>query len=74
MTVSVRTADRITTVTIERPERRNAVDLPTARALLEAFQAFDADRDARRGRRRLHVAADCRLFEVFLTSRHRDQQ
>ncbi len=30
-------------VTIDRPERRNAVDPATATALLEAFTAFDAD-------------------------------
>lgn len=30
-------------VTIDRPERRNAVDLPTAKALFDAFIAFDAD-------------------------------
>jgi enoyl-CoA hydratase len=41
--VIVKTRDRITTVTINRPDRRNAVDLPTAIALLEAFKAFDAD-------------------------------
>jgi enoyl-CoA hydratase len=34
-------------VTIERPERRNAVDGPTARALLEAFERFAADDGAR---------------------------
>ncbi|HLL26451.1 MAG TPA: crotonase/enoyl-CoA hydratase family protein [Xanthobacteraceae bacterium] len=34
---------RLAIVTIDRPERRNAVDLPTARALYEAFKAFDAD-------------------------------
>ena len=34
---------RIAIVTIDRPERRNAVDLPTARALYDAFKAFDAD-------------------------------
>ena len=33
-------------VTIDRPERRNAVDRPTALALVEAFRAFDADRGA----------------------------
>jgi enoyl-CoA hydratase len=33
-------------VTIDRPERRNAVDRPTADALLGAFEAFDADADA----------------------------
>ena len=42
-TVSVRADGRVTVVTIERPERRNAVDLATARALYEAFKAFDAD-------------------------------
>jgi enoyl-CoA hydratase len=42
-TVSVETRDRIAIVTIERPERRNAVDGETAKALYEAFKAFDAD-------------------------------
>ena len=30
-------------VTIDRPERRNAVDSVAAAALLEAFETFDAD-------------------------------
>jgi enoyl-CoA hydratase len=34
-------------LTIDRPERRNAVDGPTATALLEGFEAFVADDDAR---------------------------
>jgi enoyl-CoA hydratase len=34
-------------VTIDRPERRNAVDGPTAAALLEAFERFAADDAAR---------------------------
>jgi enoyl-CoA hydratase len=34
---------RIAIFTIDRPERRNAVDLPAARALYETFKAFDAD-------------------------------
>ena len=42
-TVTTRTDGRVTVVTIERPERRNAVDLATARALYDAFRAFDAD-------------------------------
>src|SRR5271157_862862 len=42
-TVSVRAEKRVTVVTIERPERRNAVDLATARALYDAFRRFDAD-------------------------------
>jgi enoyl-CoA hydratase len=40
------TTDRdgaVLTVCINRPERRNAVDQPTAAALAEAFRAFDAD-------------------------------
>lgn len=42
-TISVETQDRIAIVTIERPERRNAVDGETAWALYHAFKAFDAD-------------------------------
>src|SRR6478752_9845476 len=34
-------------LTIDRPERRNAVDGPTAAALLEGFEAFCADDGAR---------------------------
>jgi enoyl-CoA hydratase len=41
MSVTSNTEDRITVVTIDRPERRNAVDLVTALALIDAFQAFD---------------------------------
>lgn len=37
------TLSGITTITINRPDRRNAVDTPTARKLYAAFQAFDAD-------------------------------
>jgi enoyl-CoA hydratase len=33
-------------VTINRPERRNAVDAPTARARFDAFTAFERDDDA----------------------------
>ena len=36
----------VTTVLLERPERRNAVDGPTAAALAQAFRAFDADPEA----------------------------
>ena len=42
-TVSVRAEGQVAIVTIERPERRNAVDVGTARALFEAFRRFDAD-------------------------------
>ncbi|HZE04666.1 MAG TPA: crotonase/enoyl-CoA hydratase family protein, partial [Solirubrobacteraceae bacterium] len=36
----------VTTVLLSRPERRNAVDGPTAAALANAFRAFDADPQA----------------------------
>jgi enoyl-CoA hydratase len=45
-TVSIRADKRVVVVTIERPERRNAADLATARALFAAFERFDADPDA----------------------------
>ena len=46
--MSVRTEKNgpIWTVVIDRPEVRNAVDGPTARALFEAFGEFDADASA----------------------------
>ena len=34
---------RITTITLSRPEAKNAVDRPTAEALAAAFRAFEAD-------------------------------
>ena len=43
MSVSVDQQGRITVITLQRPEARNAVDGPTALALAEAFQAFDQD-------------------------------
>ncbi len=47
MSVTVDSHGPITVVKIVRPERRNAVDRSTARALWEAFLAFDADPVAR---------------------------
>ena len=38
-------ADRVLTITIDRPEVRNAVDGPTAEALHEAFQQLDDNDD-----------------------------
>jgi enoyl-CoA hydratase len=46
MTLLIETTDRITTITINRPHARNAVDGPTAFALFDAFNAFDADPNA----------------------------
>ncbi|MEM7608539.1 MAG: crotonase/enoyl-CoA hydratase family protein [Myxococcota bacterium] len=37
----------ISVVTLNRPERRNAVDRATAEALADAFRAFEADDDAK---------------------------
>jgi enoyl-CoA hydratase len=44
--VRVERSGRVTTVILDRPERRNAVDRETADALSDAFRAFDADDDA----------------------------
>ncbi len=44
--VRIERAGPVTTVIIDRPDRRNAVDGPTAAALADAFRAFDADEDA----------------------------
>ena len=41
--ILVETRDRVTTVVMNRPERRNAVDGPMAAELAAAFRAFDAD-------------------------------
>jgi enoyl-CoA hydratase len=43
VTVTTATDGSVLTVTIDRPEARNAVDGPTAVALADAFRAFDAD-------------------------------
>ena len=44
--VKVERSGPVTTVILDRPEVRNAVDGPTAAALAEAFADFDADADA----------------------------
>lgn len=46
MSVRIEKNGRVTTVIIDHPERRNAVDRPTATALADAFRAFDADPDS----------------------------
>ena len=46
MSVRVERDGPVTTVHLHRPERRNAVDGPTAAALADAFRAFDADQSA----------------------------
>ncbi|MFH8796319.1 crotonase/enoyl-CoA hydratase family protein [Streptomyces sp. NPDC017941] len=44
--VRVERSGPVTTVVLSRPHVRNAVDGPTARALADAFRAFDADSEA----------------------------
>src|ERR1019366_812062 len=41
--VAIEQIERVTVVTIHRPDRRNAVDLATAEALYAAFHAFERD-------------------------------
>jgi enoyl-CoA hydratase len=43
MSVDVTHHARIAVITINRPDRRNAVDSPTAQALFDAFTDFDSD-------------------------------
>ena len=47
MTVRVERQGPVTTVVLDRADVRNAVDRPTADALVAAFTAFDADPEAR---------------------------
>lgn len=44
--VLIERSGQLWVVTIDRPERRNAVDRETAAALADAFRAFDADPEA----------------------------
>jgi enoyl-CoA hydratase len=46
MSVRAERSGPVTTVIVDRPEARNAVDGPTAAALADAFRAFDADESA----------------------------
>jgi enoyl-CoA hydratase len=46
MPVTVERNGPVTTVILDAPEVRNAVDRPTAEALADAFRAFDADDEA----------------------------
>jgi enoyl-CoA hydratase len=44
--IRVEKHDRVTTVVLNRPERRNAVDGPMAGELANAFKEFEADRES----------------------------
>jgi enoyl-CoA hydratase len=43
MSVRIEKKDSVTTIILDRPEAKNAIDGPTADALTAAFRAFDAD-------------------------------
>lgn len=43
MSVAIEQSGPVTTVILDRPQARNAVDRPTAEALAAAFRAFEAD-------------------------------
>jgi enoyl-CoA hydratase len=58
MSVRIERKGPITTVILDRPERRNAVDRSTAEALADAFRAFDADTNA-------HVGVFCGEHGTF---------
>jgi len=47
MSIRIDRQDAVTTVIIDRPERKNAVDGPSARALADAFRDFERDGTAR---------------------------
>src|SRR5207302_10101490 len=49
MSVTVERSGPVTTVVLSRPSVRNAVDRPTAEALVAAFEAFEADEQALAG-------------------------
>ncbi|MFN0163834.1 MAG: crotonase/enoyl-CoA hydratase family protein [Burkholderiales bacterium] len=56
--VHVETRERVTTITLDRPHAKNAVDGPTAAALFDVFRAFDANPAA-------DVAVLCGASETF---------
>src|SRR5438105_5019753 len=58
MSVLIERQGPVTTVIIDRPAARNAIDPATARALAEAFRAFEADPQA-------HVAVLCGSGDQF---------
>ncbi len=47
MSVRVEKQGPVTTIILDRPEAKNAIDGPTATRLADAFRAFDSDGEAR---------------------------
>ena len=43
MAIRLERQDSVATIVMDRPEARNAVDGPAARALVEAFREFEQD-------------------------------
>ena len=43
MAIRIERSDAVATIVIDRPEARNAVDGPAARALADAFREFELD-------------------------------
>src|SRR5260370_28811 len=43
MAIRIERSDMVATIVMDRPEARNAVDGPAARALIEAFEEFERD-------------------------------
>lgn len=69
MPVHYSVAEAVATLTIDRPERRNAIDGPTADALQQHFEEFTADDEARvlvltgAGDEAFCAGADLKAFE-----------
>src|SRR6476660_7857737 len=69
MAVNYRVDGAVATLEIDRPERRNAIDGPTADALQAGFESFVADDDARvlvltgSGEDAFCAGADLKAFE-----------
>lgn len=79
MSVGYERSGAAAVLTIDRPERRNAVDGPTAEQLLRGFHAFEADDDARvlvvtgAGDQAFCAGADLKALETFGPRLMRDE-
>jgi enoyl-CoA hydratase len=49
MSIRLERSGAVATIVMDRPEARNAVDGPSARALTEAFREFERDDELRVG-------------------------
>src|SRR5207249_3217137 len=69
MAVRVEHAGAVTTIVLDRPEARNAVDRDTAAALADAFRAFEADAAARGAVLLPRLIGLSRALDLILTGR-----